>query len=332
MHNLSTIKDISIASGYSCATISRALSNSESVKLETRDAIIKVAKEIGYKIKNIDQTNGTFMVIIGDLTNPFFMEIAQALSLRLEKERFYTAIFESWDNPEIEKRLFKFAQSRNYSGILMITATESNVLTDALKKITLPVVFINRVLRSLDKDVVCVDNYLGAYIATNYLIKMGHRKILHMAGPKDYSTAILRYNGFVAAMNDAGLQVSDKDVLYGSIKSERGYQDGKIIAKLKNNYTAVFSMNDIIAASLVNSLNEEGVNVPDDISIVCFDDTPLATVGKVKLTTVSKDTKSMGEAAAETMLFRLSNRDAPTRRITFSPSLIVRDSVKCLLD
>lgn len=325
---MSTIKDVAKKCRVSIATVSRAFNNPSSLKQETLDLVQKTAKDLNYRAKNIKTRIGCVMIIVGDLTNPFFTEIIQEISLQLSKYNYLVATFESFDDHAKEKELLEFGQTNNFVCILMITATQSIILTEALKEITIPVVFINRFLKSVDADLVCVDNYLGAYMATKYLIEMGHRKILHLAGPKDYSTTIERRNGFIAAMHDYKIQMSEKDIIHGSIKRERGYNDGKLLSKNKGGYTAIFSMNDIIAASLIISFYEQGVKVPDDISIVGFDDTPMATIGMVKLTTVSRDIKTYSSAAVDLILFRINNREAPSQKIILPPQLIIRDSVK----
>lgn len=326
-----TIYDIAKETGLSSATVSRVLSGKGSAKDETISIIKDCADRLGYKnkkrLKEAEKCNEKIMVIVSDLANPFFLGIILGIENILVAQGYKVAIFQTNNIVSREEEYVRFAHSDSYSGIIMITAIETLDLIKLLSKNVCPVVLVNRFIRSLDLNSVCIDNFRGGYIATKYLIDKGHSHIAHLAGPS-YSTASDdRHRGYQAALKDCGLEYKKASVFHGDLKPESGLAFAEYFYKSLGSYTAVFSANDIMAVSFINAMAERGVKVPEDVSIICFDDTPVATQGSIKLTTVSRNPESMGEAAAEMMISILSNKNSSTRKLIFPPILNERGSV-----
>lgn len=329
MKTIITIKDIAKTCGVSSATVSRALSGNAYVKPETHKRIMECAEALGYKYSNpVNKRNLKIMLIVGDISNHFYISIIKAIENKLNCEGYKLAIFNSNYEPAQEEEYVRFAYSDGYNGIIMITAIETLELIELLKKNTCPIVLVNRFIRSMDLNSVCIDNHRGGYMATTYLIKKGHKKIAHMAGPRNSTASQDRLFGFQNAMNDAGLTVDKDAIFYGNLLRDSGYRFAEHYLNKLRDYTAVFFANDICAAGFIEIIIQHGIRVPDDLSIICFDDSTAAVGGLINLTSVSRDPNSMGAAAAELMLARLQNTNTQPHKLVFPPVLNERDSVK----
>lgn len=330
-----TIRDIAKASGYSCATISRVLSNYSNVNEETRRIVLGCIKQLDYKYKPstnyLNPADKKIMLIVGDLENMFYVSIIKTIGDILAKNRCKVAIFNSNYDPKVEEDYLRFAQQDNYSGIVMLTAVETPELIELLKKKDIPVILVNRFIRSLDMNVVSIDNYQGGYKATDYLIRKGHKRIAHLSGPLNSTASYDRLQGYKDALKDSGLAINEKAIYTGNLRPDSGSGFGEYFLNKLSDYTAVFCANDIMAVAFMEKVIQAGFKIPDDISIISFDDSPVAVSKQIKLTTISWDPKSMGEAATEIMLQKLKDKVMLNRKVIFSPILIERNSVKCLV-
>lgn len=326
-----TINDIAKASGLSTATISRVLSGKGNVKKETADLVMKYVEELGYKYKNSSKKDPSrdikIMAIAGDIRNQFYLGIIQGANNVFIKNGYKMAIFNSNNDPVTEEEFVNFAHQDQYDGIIMITATETVTLTELLKKNLCPVVLVNRYIRSMDLDAVLIDNSRGGYIATQYLIQKGHTRIAHLSGPDNSTASQDRKQGYLAALKDYKIHSEKKAVFEGNLKKESGIAFADYFVNNLSGYTAVFCANDIMAAAFVERLYELGYQVPRDVSVICFDDTPAATHGRIKLTTVYCDPETMGEVAASILVENLSNDTSFKRKVIYPPELIERESV-----
>jgi DNA-binding LacI/PurR family transcriptional regulator len=168
-------------------------------------------------------------------------------------------------------------------------------------------------------DIISMDNYRCGYIATQYL-----------GGPRNSSACRDRMRGYTDCMEDRNIPYEKKDLFYGDLHSQSGISFVEYILSHKIAVTAVYSANDIMALAMIEELLENGIRVPDDVSVVCTDNTEAAFSGKVKLTCVSYDTYQMGKAAGELLIERINNPAAAKKKIMYYPDLIERDSVKIL--
>ena len=242
----------------------------------------------------------------------------------------HTVITLSDYSPNTECEMLSYAARGGFSGIFMLNTVECSRLLCLLDSIRTPVIFVNRYPATRDSDVVTVDNYRSGYLATEYLIERGHRRIAHIAGPRTSMTCRDRQRGFEDAMRSAGLPLTPGCVFYGDRSYKSGCECGELIGKLppERRFTAVFSATGVMAAGMVDSLRAHGVRVPEDVSVICNDDYSRDYMPcPIDFTTYEQDPKVMGETAAELMLERAADPDKPVRRIVFPPVLIERDSV-----
>lgn len=329
-----TIKDIARRSGHSWSTVSRVINDSPSVSETTRAEVKAIIEEMGFRPNNVARglVTGRMNIvacIIGDRLNPFYAGLFSSAEDVLNQAGYLAVLCYTNYDPDKEEKYLEAADENNFAGVIMVTAPETQKLVENLTSIQCPVVLANRYLVTVPTDVVLVDNYYGGYIATRHLIEKGHRRIAHLAGPENSTASCDRLRGYRQAMCGAGLPVREEDITRANLLEPEGYRYGRDLLEYPRDLTAVFCANDMLASGIVRAYAERERKIPDELSIVGFDDSPVATCGPVRLTTVRQDPEQMGKATAEMVLNRIANRKAPYRRIVFTPELVVRDSVAC---
>lgn len=328
-------KLIAEKAGVSFATVSRALTHSAKVRPETLQRIRKAMQELG--ISNTDDLflgknvlSKMVLVVVGDICKEFFANIIVGLSDVLSANGYSIVLCNSHYNSETEMDVISDAQENGYAGIIMITVVETDGLRDFLQHAQIPVVLVNRYIRSLDLDVVRIDNYRGGYLAAQHLIENGHRRIAHLAGPRTSSAVEDRLRGFQHAMQDSGLPFTEEDVMFGDLSRECG----KVFALwlTEQNYTAAYIGNEYMTAGAVHQLAKLGRRVPEDVSIISFDDSPLINEDGLNVSCIGYDSKTMGAYAAETLLKRIADPLSRCVKTICSPTLTNRSSVRNLIE
>ena len=328
-----TIKDLAKISGYSTATISRVISNKGNVKPETREAIEKLLIEQNYRtnvmeLRHARSKNKTVVIITGDLENWYYMETIRDVIRILEEEGFHALIGFSDNRQEKEEKLLREAISDSCAGVIFLNVCGSDNIRTILTESSFPAVFLNRSIKTAYFNAVCNDNFNGAYQAVSYLINMGHRRIGHLMGSSSSTTAQDRKNGYIEAMEDHGLSVSKNSIYQAPYSWESGFEYGEHIIKKSLDFTAVFIGNYQMTEGLIDCMHEYGVDIPDMISIICFDETP--SMRRSRVSTICAEPKKMAAAAVELLTAQILDPEAMTKRIYQEPILIKRSSVKRL--
>lgn len=330
-----TLLEISKEIGVSTATISRVLCGEDCVSPETRDKVISAVEASGYEKRPRRRSaelrnNGTVLVIAGQLHNPITLGFIDGIRQRLAKAGMRTVISLSDYDTATECDTLKYAARNGFSGLFLLNAIESKKLVSLMPEIKTPMIFVNRFLHSVDTDVVTVDNYRCGYLATEYLIKRGHRLIAHIAGPSTSVTCRDRMQGYLDAMREYGIVIDKSFVFYGDRRYKSGCEFGAQIAGMPpaSRFTAVFSTTGLMAAGMVDTLRGYGLRVPDDISVVCNDDYSREYMPcPIDFTTFEQDPILMGNTAAELLLERIASPDQPPKRMVFPPVLTEHNSV-----
>ena len=330
-----TLLEISKEIGVSTATISRVLTGEDCVSPETRDRVLKAVRESGYEKRPRRRSaelrgSGTVLVIAGQLHNPIILGFIDGIRQRLAKEGMRTVISLSDYDTSAECDALKYASKNGFSGIFLLNAIESKKLVSLIPDIKTPMIFVNRFLHTVDTDVVTVDNYRCGYLATEYLIGRGHKRIAHIAGPSTSVTCRDRTQGYIDAMHEHGFTVDRSCVYYGDRRYKSGCEFGAQIAAMEpeKRFTAVFSTTGLMAAGMVDTLRSYGFRVPDDISVICNDDYSREYMPcPIDFTTFEQDPILMGTTAAELLLERITNPDGAPKRMVFPPVLIEHNSV-----
>lgn len=332
-----TLADVSKQIGISTATISRVINNEKNVTEETRKKVEEALKACNYQYRPRSKTsetrnNDTILIIAGQISNPITVSYIDGIRevLAPMAKKIFISISDYSEQAEINS--LQYAKDNGFAGVFMLNVIENDQLIKLLRSMTSPVILVNRYLRSMDIDVVTIDNYRCGYMATRYLIDHGHRKIAHIAGPQNSITCQNRTLGFQDSMETAGLPIGKESIYFGDRTYNSGYEIGAKIAKLPpdKRCTGFFSTSGLMADGFIDGLESNGIKVPDDISVICNDDSSRENRGRAKVTCVEPDHHNMGSAAAELFLEKLKTPNCLPKRITYPPILSEHGSVKKL--
>jgi LacI family transcriptional regulator len=327
-----TLRDVARIAGVHPGTVSRALNPATEalVRAETVQRVRQVAEELGYRPNPLARglkTNRSFTVgvIVPDIQNPLFPPIIRGLDDRLG-EAGYTPLIANTDNDPVRERVdFEAMRTRAVDGFITATARLDHELLDEVAAIGMPLVLVNRRVEDGSLPSASADDRAGVRLAVEHLVELGHTRIAHLAGPQDVSTGHQRFEGFRAAMRDAGLDPSLIRVGRAFTEPEGARLCEQLMAAGEHP-TAIVAGNDLMALGCYDVFAARGIDCPGQISVVGFNDMPFADRFAPPLTTVRIPHYEIGVAAAQLLLDRLQgNADGPSE-IVLSPELIVRGS------
>ena len=329
---VTTSSTVAAEVGVSQSTVSRALRGDPRVSSETRLRIEAAAERLGYRLASAPlpgpERTRTIGVVVADLTNPFFPTLLTPIHDELRLMGYRVVLFaERTDIPTGQEALSRLLD-RSIDGVLVTTATLGSRLTEAMRRRDLPVVLLNRYVDGMDVDRVVADNHEGGRLAGRHLLQLGHRRIGVINGPSNTSTCRDRYAGFTEALAEEGVEVDAALVREGPYSHQSGYQHARELLRLDDAPTAIFCGNDIIGFGAVDAARSLSIQVPTDVSILGFDDVPMASWEVFQLTTVHQPLDDMARAAARMLVERIES-DTPVgtgREQVFATSLVKRST------
>jgi LacI family transcriptional regulator len=329
-----TLRDVAAAARVHPATASRAL-NPETRILVSEDTARRVAAaaaKLGYRPNPVARSlrtrrSHTVGVLIPDLNNPLFPPIVRGLEDKLAAAGYVALIGNTDADASRERIIFEQMRARHVDGFVLATATLHDQLLAEAAAADLPVVLMNRLSQDYSFPSVSVDNEQGARMAVTHLARLGHTRIAHVAGPQEASTGASRLRGFRDGMASAGLAVSEDLIAYSSRYTvEEGTRCcGELLAR-PGGFTAVAAANDMLAVGCYTALDEAGLQCPDDVSVIGFNDMPFIDRLKPPLTTVRFPHYQLGTEAAQLLLERIGEGDGPVKILYLAPELVVRGS------
>ena len=325
------LTDIAAKTGFTVGTISKALQNKEGIALETRASIIKAAQEIGY-IAN-SQAGGlrsgsskTVAIIVSDIANPLFaIEIKICVS-ELEQQGYRAIVMGTEERAEREEQAVVSALNKNVDGVLLCPTQKSLDGIRLLQQNGTPFVLMGRRFDNLDADYVVCDDEKGGYLAGQHLAELGHERILVLTADPRISSSSERLRGFQRAMQERGVELDPKLIVeMDASASDIGRKIEEILASGLD-FTAIFAFSDYIAWETIYALNSHGVRVPEDVSIVGFDDVQSHMRFPPPLTTVHFPKRTVSARCVELLLEQIRRSgDAPVQQV-LDTRLVVRST------
>ncbi|OGS20357.1 MAG: hypothetical protein A2252_00440 [Elusimicrobia bacterium RIFOXYA2_FULL_39_19] len=323
-----TLKKIAEELNVSAMTVSRALNDKAWVESKLKEKIQKKAAQLGYKPNHIARSlvsskSNTIGLIIPQFEISFFPEICIGVEKPCSERNYEIYICCSYGKAKREAEEINSLLSRKIDGLIIVPSQDEHDISvyRELLKNKIPFVLVDRYFSHINCSYVVSDDKTGAYNAVSYLIDLGHRKIAHISGPKFASTTQSRIAGYRNALKSK--TIDSELILEGSFDEKSGYETMKKI--LKEKYTAVFAANDFTAFGALQAIEEAGMKVPDDISIIGFDDSHFSKYLKVSLTTVRQNPVEIGKTAVE-ILFENIQNPAKYRRAIIPTELVIRQS------
>ena len=326
-------KTIAEKAGVSRATVSRAFTQNANISPKTLAKIQRAMADLGLQPivwlpSELQKKTKYVLVIAGDISNYFFSQVIKGICDRLLTLGLLPVVCNSNYNAEIEEHQIEFADNNDYLGIIFVTAMERPTLSAVLQRIHTPVIFVNRYIHSFETDTVCIDNYRGGFMAAQHLVQKGHRSIAHIASYRGSTPQEDRIRGFSAALQELSTEKYQYKVFYGDSSLERGRHVAMEMIQNHFPYSALFVADCQVAIGIVYTLQERGYRVPDDLSILCFDDSPYINENALRLSTIQYDPYPMGQAAIDLLMQRLNSDIANITHVDLMPKLIVRGSVR----
>lgn len=326
-----TILDVARESGVSYSTVSRVLNGFDFVKGSTREKVLKTAERMGY-VANIQARSlaGGKTQIVGllvpGLDNGYITEIVSGIDQELAHSDYDMMLYTTHRYQGKESLYVKTIANGLADGLILLVPHNAQNYLQALPRQDFPYVLVDQIDNMYNSTTVDATNWQGAYDATAYLIKLGHQRIGFIMGAPQLNSARERFDGYRAALQHHRIAYDEALVIEGDYMTKSGYSGAKRLLSLEQPPTAIFASNDLTAFGVLDAIHETGLRIPEDISVVGFDDIPLASLAYPKLTTVRQPLVQIGQVAVRLLLEKLENPEKEARRVTLATELIVRDS------
>lgn len=333
MEDAVNIYDIAKLAGTSKSTVSRVLTNHPNVKEETRKRVLDVMKQYQYQPNSIARglVNGSIQVIaliVSDIRNPFYSETTWFIERELFKNEYRMFLCCSDNDPKKEREFLEMAKQYNFSGIIMISPINEGYLKQNANTFGCPVILLNRYIDNFPGDILTTDNFQAGYMATRYLIELGHTKIALVSGGRETSTHRDRREGFLKALSAYEIPFQPQyDLTAEQLDLENGYTCGTTLLNLREEApSAVFCTMDLLAIGVLQAYRQAGKSIPEDLSIVGFDDIPFVRLNGISLTTVRQPYEEIGKKAVAMILRRIRENPEQQQKGVLDCKLIIRDS------
>ncbi|GAB3523599.1 LacI family DNA-binding transcriptional regulator [Arthrobacter monumenti] len=300
------IREVAESANVSVTTASRALNGTGRIASATRAKVRQVANELGYQPNEVarqlkEGTSSTVGVLVPDITNPFFPELVRGIQEVADKHGHVLLLAPTNGEPAGTAKALRQMRSRHVAGIVIVDdCLDDNALVQELGGLRF--VALDRKLNTPDCTWVASDHLAGGRLATEHLIALGHERIVHVAGEQRVGVARDRLDGYRQALAAADLPVDDDLVVAADFTEDAGYQAVLRLLNRDVHFTAIFAVDDLAAIGAMRALDEHRLHVPDDVSVVGFDDIHLASYVRPGLTTVRQQITELGRVAAELLL------------------------------
>jgi LacI family transcriptional regulator len=328
-----TIVDVAQEAGVSYATVSRVLNNGAHVKAEKRERVLQAMSKLGFTLNQqarnlrVGRSN-TIGLIVRDLGTGYIGEIVRGIDMELAEVQ-YDIMLHTTHRRKTKEAAYVTALTRGLAdGLLLILPRNPEAYIESLRQRRFPYVLVDH--QGIDEKgpAVGATNRQGAYSATRYLIGLGHRRVGFITGAMELGCARDRLAGYRAALADSGLPEDPDLIRDGDFFQPSGYTAATELLSLANPPTAIFASNDVSAFGAMEAVRDQGKRIPDDISIVGFDDIPQAQQVHPFLTTVRQPLEQMGRTAASMLLEIMRAPERPPERIELATELVVRESTR----
>jgi LacI family transcriptional regulator len=329
---MATMNDVARVAEVSIATVSHVINGTRFVSPERVERVQAAMLELDYtpdgtaRSLRVGRTD-TIGLVVPDNSNPFFAELARWIEDAGFEAGYTTILANSNERPYRERRYISTLLSKRIDGLIITPTAESDDqgLIGALRKVRIPLVVMDRDVRLANADVVLYDNAGGSGDVARHLLELGHIQFACIAGPPGVPHA--RLDGFLRPVRAAGIEIGDDRIVPGDFHFAGGRESTATLLASGIPFTALFAANDLMAAGAIRELNAHGLSVPDDVSVVGFDDAPIAEMISPSLTTVRQPLQEMADVAVSLLLERVSKNDAKKRiRRVLPTSLVVRES------
>jgi DNA-binding LacI/PurR family transcriptional regulator len=331
-----TIRDLALKLNISISTVSRALRNTPDINPETKKAVLSLAKELNYEPNRVAQSlrvkkTKTIGIIVPEIAIHFFSSIISGIQDYSARHGYSIMICQSMESFETEEANVHLLVGNRVDGLLISLSSHTKQFThlEQLIRKKIPVVLFDRVADDLPVSKVVVDDHDGAFKAVDYLIRSGCRRIAYIGGSMNLSISMQRRSGYEDALSHHNLTVNPELIILCDEFHREPIEATQALLRLAERPDAIFCMNDPVAILVVQTLKENNVRVPDQISVIGFTNEPVSRYIEPSLTTVAQPSYQMGEAAARLFIEQVENSETfEPRTETLCTELIIRNSTR----
>jgi LacI family transcriptional regulator len=331
-----SIVDIAKKAGVSITTVSRVLNGKGEeyrISEKSQQKIKETARKLNYVPNQFAASlksgkSNTIALIIPSLSNPFFAEIASEINSEVRNRGYITIIGDSDENVDSENEELMQMEARNIEGLVIAPCSQNWKVIKKLHDQGKPIVCIDRYFENLDIPYVSTDNYEGAVMATRHLLDNGHSKIACIQGLTDSVPNKHRIKGYKDTMLQAGIK--ELSITGDEFSVQNGYKETRLLLQKKVIPTAIFALSNTIAMGCMKALREENLRIPEDVSIITFDDHPYLDYLATPLTCITQPTREICRMAIKHLFFMLNGKEFNAKQILLKPELKYRKSVKSI--
>ena len=328
---MATMKDVALSAGVSTATVSRALMTPEKVSLLTRKRVDDAITETGYSPTTLTRTlrrneSKTIVTIVPDICDPYFSEILRGIEDAAVENGYVILVGDSSQQQKREQSFVNLVYTKQVDGMVLLGSDLPFNASRQEQKNLPPLVMACEYAPELELPTVHIDNLTAAFEAVNYLTKLGHKRVAELSGPESSSLCQFRHQGYLQALRRAGIAMNNAYIHYGNFTFEAGATAITQLLSLSSPPTAVFCHNDIMAIGATQKAKQMGFRVPQDISIMGFDDIEFSQYCDPPLTTISQPRYEIGRQSMLMLLELLKGNDVRSGSRLLESSLVVRES------
>ncbi|MBE7684411.1 MULTISPECIES: LacI family DNA-binding transcriptional regulator [Paenibacillus] len=326
-----TIYDIAREAGVSIATVSQVINGKGKISEKRRAEVMEIMERLNYQPSAIaaaltGKQTYTLGLLVPDISNPYFAELARAIEDR-SRQLGYSVVICSTDNKdERVERYLNLLQQKRVDGMMIGTGIDNAEILSPLLQQSIPVALIARQLPSLSVHTVSIDDRLGGALAAEHLLQLGHTRFGVVSEPLKVSSSKERVRGFREAVEEAGLALESSQVRESTADIQSAKQEVLVLLEQTNRPTGIFCCNDMQAIGALQAAKELGLQVPEDVSIVGFDNTILASVTNPPLTTVAQPIEDLGHRAVDLLIDELKDEHKRPQKLVLKPELVIRES------
>jgi LacI family repressor for deo operon, udp, cdd, tsx, nupC, and nupG len=327
---VSNIREVARLAGVSVATVSRTLRSPEQVLPETRDKVKAAVEQARYRpnlmaIQFRSRKTGNLVILVPDISNTFFARVIRGAQEAAQAAGYRLLLCDTLGRDAIERQFAELVYAHQADGVIQLRARDP-FDSSAPNQSAPPMVNACEVVKDAAFPTITLDNHAAAKAMTQHLIELGHRRIALIKGPISSPLTQDRVAGYQAALQQAGIAPDPTLICRGDFTLNAGFEGAALMLALPKRPTALFCENDEMAIGALKRIKQAGLRVPEDISVVGFDDIPMAAYSDPPLTTVSQPAEAFGEQAVHLLIALIEGRDIGEQRVVLPFTLAVRSS------
>ena len=324
-----TLKMVAERAEVSVNTASRAINNKPDINEETKKRVLQIAKELGY-IRNAaavalrTKKTRTIGVVIADNSNPFYAEVLNGIEVAAREKNHHIILTNTQRDYKKEEEAINLLLAKRVDGLLIAPVQDRDDDIKKLVEANIPFVIVGRDFENIEVDAVYNDEVKGGFLATEYLIKKGHKRIALIDGFLYKSPAKGRLEGYKKALNKYRIPLDESLISVGDINLEDGYERTRQMLGENLDFTAIFAYNDMMAFGAMQAIKEKGLRIPEDIGLAGYDDISFSSLMDPALTTIRVNKQELGIESVKLLLSRISGNRKIAQKIMLDVDIIVR--------